>query len=534
MKGIVKRGLGLAMVGCLAASMLSGCGKTPEPEKLVSSEKQENTGKDEKQKAKADTSKKVDLVFYLMGDAPNDMQAVQDKINERLLEEINATVTFNFTTWTDWQTKYNMILSSGEPCDLIYTANWIDYAKLCKNDAFTPLDELLPEYAPELWETISKDLWAQMKVDGKVYSVPSSKAEYTNVGVKYREDLRKKYSLPVPDSLANIEAYLGGVKEKEPTQGILLPVVNTSAFDYSLSSTMVLQAKYGWVNQAAMYGLAADYNNPSKLFNYWASDAFREDMKMMKRWADKGFWSKSVLSNSNIADAFENGQNVMVIDGENPAKYTGNLPRVEKDHPDWEVGYIPYAEMTGVAFANHATGNGTAIPSSSKNPERAAMALELLYTDQELNRLIQYGIEGSHYTIDENGLYVEGEKYDDYRNEGANTWNLRNPKISLLHRNDVKLNEIFDRLHTIAQKTKYPDANIIAGFIEVPDSYAAERAALSTVMVQYLAPIEAGLVPDVDAAIDTFLQKAEQAGLSKIQKEYTAQWEAYCNEYGYN
>ena len=57
---------------------------------------------------------------------------------------------------------------------------------------------------------------------------------------------------------------------------------------------------------------------------------------------------------------------------------------------------------------------------------------------------------------------------------------------------------------------------------------------MKTVLTQYLAPIEAGLVPDVDAAIKTFMEKAKAAGLDKIQAEYTKQWKAYCAEYKYN
>ena len=88
-------------------------------------------------------------------------------------------------------------------------------------------------------------------------------------------------------------------------------------------------------------------------------------------------------------------------------------------------------------------------------------------------------------------------------------------------------------LSQIAHTTKYPDVDIYSGFVEEYDDYAAERAALQAVMIQYLAPIQAGLVEDVDMAIDDFLKEAKEAGLSKIQKAYAAQWTAYCKKRGY-
>ncbi len=479
-----------------------------------------------------DTSKRVDLVFYLMGDPPNDMSLVQDKINELLLQKINTTVTFKYTSWTDWQTKYNMILSSGEECDLIYTANWMNYAELANSNAFTPLDELIPVYAPEIYNYITPDIWKQMKVSDKIYSVPSSKKEYTNAGIMYREDLREKYNLPVPDSFADLEAYLIGVKKNNPAQSIMKPSVNTASFSYSFSATMAFQAKYAWVQSGAPYGLAAGYNAPSKLFNYWASDDFRDDMKIMKKWADAGFWSRSVLSDANNSDAFINGQDICIVDGQNPAKFVGTYYD-SKLAGDWKVGYVPYASINGIAYANHPSGNGTAIPTNSKYPERAAMALNLLYMDKDINRLLQYGIKGTHYTLDADGYYKDGQKHKDYGAESANAWGLRNPLFALPSRGDDKLNKVFSELHRIALNTKYPDVDIASGFVEVYDDYASERAGLATVMIEYLAPLQAGLIDDVDAAVDEFLLKAGEAGLAKIQEAYTEQWEAYCENYGY-
>lgn len=479
-----------------------------------------------------DTSEQVNLVFYLMGDPPGDMAAVQDKINELLLQKINTVITFKYTSWTDWQTKYNMILSSGEECDLIYTANWMNYAELASSNAFTPLDELLPVYAPEIYNYITKDVWQQMKVGGKIYSVPSSKEEYTNTGIMYREDLREKYNLPVPDSFENLEAYLMGVRENAPDQSIMKPSVNTASFSCSFSATMALQAKYAWVQAGAPYGLAADYNSPSQLFNYWASTDFRNDMKIMKRWADAGFWSRSVLSDANNSDAFINGLDICIVDGQNPAKFVGAYYD-SKMPEDWTAGYVPYAKMNGIAYANHASGNGTAIPTNSKYPKRAAMALNLLYMDKDINRLLQYGIKGTHYTLDADGYYKDGPEHNDFAAESANAWSLRNPLFTLPSRGDDKLNKIFSELHRIALNTRYPDVDIASGFVESYDDYASERAALATVMIEYLAPLQAGLVGDVDAAVDEFLKKAEEAGLAEIQEAYTGQWEAYCEANGY-
>jgi putative aldouronate transport system substrate-binding protein len=92
---------------------------------------------------------------------------------------------------------------------------------------------------------------------------------------------------------------------------------------------------------------------------------------------------------------------------------------------------------------------------------------------------------------------------------------------------------LFRSLDVIAAKTKFPRVNMRDGFAENYEPYEAERTAVSNVMRQYLAPIQAGFVPDVEAAIAEFLQLAENAGLSKIREDWKVQWAAYCDVNGY-
>jgi hypothetical protein len=85
--------------------------------------------------AEADLSEEVTLVFYVMGDAPQDEKLVEDAINEKLLEKFNAKIDFQFSTWTDFQEHYANILRTNG-ADLIYVANWLDFGKNANAGAF--------------------------------------------------------------------------------------------------------------------------------------------------------------------------------------------------------------------------------------------------------------------------------------------------------------------------------------------------------------------------------------------------------------
>lgn len=93
-----------------------------------------NAGTEEK--TGLDTSKKVELQFYMLGDAPKDLSSIEAEINKMAEEDLNATVKFNYTTWTDWDQKYKLLLSSGQSIDLIFTADWTQYQAYAKKGAF--------------------------------------------------------------------------------------------------------------------------------------------------------------------------------------------------------------------------------------------------------------------------------------------------------------------------------------------------------------------------------------------------------------
>ena len=51
-------------------------------------------------------------------------------------------------TRQDYANKYPLLFSSGEKCDLAYTATWLGFSNYASKGAFMNLDELWPTYAP--------------------------------------------------------------------------------------------------------------------------------------------------------------------------------------------------------------------------------------------------------------------------------------------------------------------------------------------------------------------------------------------------
>lgn len=520
MAGARKKALAVLFTLMMSLSLITACSgskdvNTPSNSAVEPSDSvPETTG--------IDTSKKVELQFYMLGNAPKDLPKIEKQINEMALADLNATVKFNYTTWTDWDQRYKLLLSTGQAVDLIFTADWTQYQQYAKKGAFLELDELLPKAAPALQSFVPQDMWDAVRIDGKIYTVPSTYKEYVTGGFVWREDLRKKYDLPTPVDIPTFEAYLEGIKQNEPK---MQPVAIGSAVDATLQDAYLdLQRK----EVGPMpYGVFASYDNPAEFVSYWGSPEHLEDLKKFKSWADKGYFSKNELNETEtIQDKVVNGTAAAIL-SDNPTRYNQTASRMKSLHPDWELGYTPFGIKNGYATPVHPIHNGFAIPKSSKNAERALAFYEKMVTDKRYNLLTQYGVEGVNYTV-ENGYYqMAGDANNNgFLREGMNGWAWRNPEFMLFEPSYDGVKKIFDELDEIQQ----PD--IYTSFAEDYTEYQAERAALEQVEKQYLFPLLAGQISDVEAGLEIFMDKAKQAGLEKVQEAFKKQWLAYLSEKG--
>jgi putative aldouronate transport system substrate-binding protein len=460
----------------------------------------------------------------MIGDGPKDLDRIVGMVNEKILPKINATIKWNYTTFTDAMQKYNLALSSGQNLDLIYTAPFQNYFSLAKNGAFHALDELLPEYAPELHKFVPEGHWKGVKVNGKIYTIPCTYKQYLVGGFIFRKDLQEKYNLPFPSGIENIEAYFLGIKENMPEQLLTNEFPMAGVYQLNFSAIGALDIFHGWAN-TAIYGLAADYGEPEKLYDYWASEQFREEMKLMKRWADLGFWSRSALSSVEDMSAMQNGKTVGRLFGGTVNSVAEYNAAVADTHPDWSFDIALYSDINGVVYPTHPTQDGIGVPIASKRPDRAVMFAQELLLDKEINQWTSYGIKGERYDVDADGWYVplQDTLSSTFPWEGMLSWAWRSPDYMLFPKADEYRIGMYEKFEKVA------GVNYIGGFQEDYSDYQTERAALGAVMTQYLQPLHAGLVDDVDKAVDVFLEQAKLAGLEAIQAKYSEQWLEHIN-----
>lgn len=520
----------------LMSAMVLGCGacggKTEEPakEEAAAPEKEDTQDAGTEETAPetpeaGETGEEelpyVELKLYAIADAPNNTDLAKqywDELNATLKEELNCTIDYTYAAGNDYKNNYALAIASGEKYDLIQAApGWLDYQSYAAKNAFMPLDDLLPEYAPYLWETIPQSTWDAASVNGKIYAVPGLDTGVTACTFVYREDLRKKHNLPEIDSMDAIEAYLQGIKDNEPG---MLPSDDYQCQVYGTS--WIYNTPYIGIDEIhdRLFNFVYDPRN-GKVLSVIETPEYKDFMYKMKDWADRGFWSSSVLSSTNWGV-------MQVLNGAAAASFNEQLPgynfhatQVEQEHGDegWELGFYMYFEGNPDSVVSGSTTGGmAAVTAGAENPERALMFLDYAQQHEELWDFLNYGMEGINYNLTPDGnldtsSIEEGASFNYFPSSFLGNANFKKRQGNEWSEYDTMMEKINNKL--------VPD--IFEGFVLDKSSFETEYTALYNVQSEYGYPLQAGLVKDVDAAYEQYLAEAKAAGLDMVREEVEKQ-----------
>lgn len=213
MKNKMKKGLALLLGTAMTAGLLAGCGSEGgSPSQASGGAESAAQGGETGGNAgtgSTDTSEHVDLRMYLIGERTPDFDEVYGKINEILEEKLNCSISVDFLSWGEHDTKYSLLFSSQEDFDLIFTASsWCHYEQTVALGGFEPLsEEFIQTYAPDIWAVVPEVAWDQARIDGQIYMVPNYQNEFAQDVLAVRGDLMEKYDIDQITSWDELKAF---------------------------------------------------------------------------------------------------------------------------------------------------------------------------------------------------------------------------------------------------------------------------------------------------------------------------------------
>lgn len=450
-----------------------------------------------------DELESVKLTLYFPGSSSGqvDETMVEEEINKYLKDKINASVDIVQLDWAGWEQKPNLMISAGEEFDIIFTASWggTVFGSNVARGAFLPLDDLIDKYGTELKNTLPEAVLDSARVDGSIYAVPTYKEMASNFGLLFDKALLDKYDFDISSitNIADIEPWLKIIKENEPdvipfySDGTRSPY--SATFDYESVGDGDIPGAY--VN--------------GKIVNQYLLPESIAMFDLAYKWMELGYINKDAMQTPQYENYFCTSEQL-------------------KPGKDAEVSIAMNKEMVQLDLtkpqirSGNLQGSMLAISRTSKNPERAMMLLNLMNTDQYLNNLMNFGIEGVHYTKSSDNIISRTDQTDNY-SLGAN-WMFQNQFLNYLWDNEDP-----QKWEKFLEYNETADASKLLGFVFDPTPVSDAIASVKNTWEQYKRAFNTGSLK-FDDYKDEFIKAMDTAGLNIVMEEKQKQIDAFMSD----
>jgi putative aldouronate transport system substrate-binding protein len=507
---LAKKAISLVLATTLAATGLAACSKG-------------NTAGTPAASNPADTSKEVNVSLYLLGGEGKFNKDVVAKINEKLKKDIHTTLTIKYIDWSDVSTKYPLLFAAGEDFDMSYVSSGaaVPYSTLAKQGSLVDLTPLLDQ-VPTLTAAIPEEKWNEVKIDGKIYGVPSLYTEFVPYGFVSRDDLLKKYNLQPVKDISTMEAYMDAVVKNEK-----FAPLNGNSGDAQNLYQIFVGTTGKWLDapgipKSDMYLVTKSASDYKTVMHPAFTQEFEDWAVRMHDWANKGYFPKDILSSQHGGkENFTNGLSGAFIT--HMSDWTGNYGQVEKNLPGVTTSFWCPAEDNGKIKKNVGSGAATGISVNSKNPERALMVIDKLMNDETCYDLLQYGIKGRHWDI-KDGKVIESPNYNKDKDAiGFSGWSFRNDKLNLPNSTEDP------RRYTLNKDwAKVAINNPYGTFNFDSKNVSSELSAVANINATLGIQLMLGKTQDdPKKAVEQYRQQLKQAGIEKIVAEVNAQLQNY-------
>ncbi|MEA4997973.1 MAG: ABC transporter substrate-binding protein [Candidatus Limiplasma sp.] len=473
----------------------------------------------------------VTLTIMFHGSNVTDDSAVMEKVNAYLAEKINAKLDVIWGTWGDFDANATMSLNAGDPIDMYFTCSWSqnEYNTYAKKGMYVRLDDpennLIEKYASDLWATLPAVLTEGATIEGSdglgVYAVPGYKDIATQNCWDINVDLLEKYGYTL-DDIKNTDYYgfgdiLKTVKEGEGDNFYPL-MVEGMVLERMVTNSIIVAGDSGSTNLLSYYINPTDtaelgaYGNV--MLNKFATDEYKKFVEKTREYYLAGYIDPALSVAETANDTRVNKQltgQYLIGTQSYALGYELQASQERNIHVEMVPVTPPYVDTTS------SQGAMVAISTASENPDRAMMFLNLLNTDPYLMTLLNYGVEGVHYTLAD-GLVTFTDKRSDFQ-----PWTNGMGNVTLLPPTAGQGAGFWDSF-----KAYYGEAHKIPiiGFTLDSSSVQVEMSALANVAAEYALALDTGAV-DPAEKLPEFLQKLDAAGMQKYLDEANTQLAAF-------
>lgn len=510
--------LGMAAVTALTiVAGAAGCGSSDSGGNATGGNSQDSTAAVENNQ---DNGEMETIVFATPLTKTVDMTPIEDALNEITEKKINVHVKIEGISMANYSNQIGLMMSGGEQLDVM---GWIGtYSVLVSKNQLMEIEDLLDQYGTETKEVLGDEFLKSTTSGGHVYGLPTNNGKGAVMSLVIRDDLIEELDLPV-DQLTQASDFEGYCKNLDiitemfakihkahPEMACVVPnQTNPNSLVFTLIPFMDgLNDNYG----VLMPG------EDSTIENMYATDEFEKLCEYAYEWNQAGYVLEDATTTQEASNTYmQNNRTAgfFVIGEEGQAEQITTATGVDVEAIKLLTPYITTTNMNGLGFGISAT---------SKHPEAAMKFLNEMYTNPEVVNLLDWGIEGEHYVVQDDGTVDFPEGVDaNTTTYGLNMdWYFGNQFLGKIWGKG--------RDTTIYERLEYNNKNAaftpVMGFSYDSTPVSTELAALQNVVNQYLPGLYCGSL-NPSETIPEFLKALDDAGLNVVIEEKQNQLDAW-------
>jgi len=441
------------------------------------------------------------LTWWFYGSQPNNLPDALKVIGDYTQSKIGVRLDIKVVGWADAGQRMRTIVNSGEYYDIMFI-DLGDYNNFVNVGAYADITNLLGTAAPQLQRFVPAGLWDGVRVNGKIYAVPTYKDSSKTRFFVWDDTYVRKYNIDITKvhTFAELDAAFRKIKAGEGqrfyplqlSQGNLLDIISADEYD-SLSAGL------------PPLGVGI-YDRNRKVVSVFEQPDVMDRLRYLNRWYRDG------IVNPDASVLLEPPKQLPFFHGIGwPAAAT-----------IWQTnnGVAKYQleKVFGPSYSTDSIqGSMNAISSNSRYKTEALKLIELVNTDHKLRDMLAFGIEGVNFS------YV---KPNVVRLLTADQWNLARYQQGTFFQMSTIEGDPENAWDQVRRQNEQADSSVLLGFIFDNKAVINEVANCKAVFDKYKNELLTG-ASNPDVAVPAMMRDLNAAGFQKIMDEAQRQVNAF-------
>ncbi len=460
------------------------------------------------------------MIWYMPGDKPAALEEVMAAFNEKVEPIIGKKIDMQYIDSGSYGEKMKLKMAAGESYDLAYVGWRSDYQTAVEMGGLKDITELVEQ--EKMSEVVDQYYLDSAKVNGKIYAVPNIQIISNPVAFNILPSILKECGIEDKYAqvaeMASVSMSFDELKKMFDLYSEMFAAVKAKRPDlYTWNPSggnIATYTNYEIYNNLA---IRKDGSDPTLYIEY-ETEEWKYGCQMVREWYKAGYIRNDVASVGTGLPTTEERLKVAFNNNSwGPGSEASEITKYGEPM-SYALLYEPYVNRTSALLTMIGVG------ANAKNPEAAVKFIKLINEDAELYNLLIWGIEGKHYTKNEDGSIktIDEAGYTMGASAvGISGWQFGNQFNSYtLEGEPLDKYEVVEKMNNEAVKSP------MLGFVPDTAAIATEMANVSAVKDEYKAKIFYG-TEDFDTWYPEFCQKMEAAGMKKIQAEIQAQYDAF-------